>query len=742
MTRKETSRGRVPLYDLTRAESTGVLPADVVKAALLDTLKISAETHRIAAKLMHLTSDYQQLNVEVNRPGMLEFVRDNPDLMTMARLGFYSRIILAVQELERAAQEFIDNPRNSPIHSHVVKRYKNSTEYSQYFTRYNMFAPTVRVMVENTDSQYALWMTRMIPPTATDEYNQFGVAAETQKLGQIVVNHSHRKAKQDRRGVKAAEYRDLAQLFVPVVRYEAEEQPLILSSEKTSKEQLARIFFDLINTYELRLTHEELKKIPAFLQEAVKQGIPLYQLFCDFLTELPNALANPHHAGHLATLHLVSELNRFQVEARGEVAEFHAQMFNYHLAAGLIEKDFNGSANYQQFVYNLSRLAESDDPNAAWYQAVSEYFIKGSKHFEYQIACEAADIPQRIFDSSRNIPSYYAVGDKIEEILQTGNYDTVQLLVGDELYPIEKTLLRGKQYTSFFFVERTGEESYGIDVQVAITTDGQTQDGEAREETIKFRCRVDVIKNQLFVHLPVANKHVVSYDTELAIIQHVRQMFGLVNIEEVRKTDEEQLTQQSTQVGQKGDRQRRKKEYAERKAAMSPEQRDVNIQPTALKKEVSPGTAVEREESYYFPQILVFDRDLWDEVKNPGAKGRFVRIAEIIKAFTDEYNMATKDKPGKGIRLAEVRGPNGEPVWRFKSSHDTRCFVVGLPNGIGWVVHVDDRGDVYDDKHEMRRMIAAIMERRTQEDELRTEKVAAQAMERRQRNGSNGTAGK
>ena len=692
-----------------------------VRQLLLDVAKIHPAIQKAMRRIFHLTTDYQLLNEEINRPAMAEFVRDNPDLATIARLGFYARILLARQELHAQVDAFLNEPRYHFTNPAVIKRYRKDEDLANYIRRYRSLSGTVKIVCENLDSQVAGWMSRRVPVAELYSENRFKAAASTQQIGDMLVNFAVEREKKGRPQLNSVDYADLAELFVPITTQERQQTDQITVTEIAVKELLSRIFFDLVLAYELKLTPQQIKTIPPFLQAAVKQGIPLYNLFYDFVRELPVALSHADHPGHLPTLGLVDVLNTFDVETRTRDHELGGEMFNYHLAAGLIEFDFNGMANFQEFVYFLEGLVKRNDENQQRYQQLLEYFVNASRFFAYKAVCSAEDIHLKLFDPQRTSPRFFEVGTRIESILEHGNYSNLSLLISNELYPIENTALRGDGYTAFFYAERIAPGEYEISVELIVENKPDVPQNERIPvELTKFRCQVKVKDNQLTIFLPVVHKELMHPEVELMIVQHLRHMLSLVDPANIQfAADEPSSTAQAGHApGKKnGDRQDRMKAYQQEKAANGERGNGDSYKKKGMKLTIAqspesrPAAAPETEVNVFLPQKLFFSYELWEAIKTQGPKGKYARIYRDIKHFVGEYNRATKDKPGRGTRLTEVRGGRGEAVWRFRPNKQIRCIVVEVGDGSGMVIDVDDRPSAYDDATEMRSMVDAALGR-------------------------------
>lgn len=706
------------------------LSGEEVRRLLIDVAKIHPPIEKAMRKIFHLTTDYQILNEEINRPAVAEFVRDNPDVATIARLGFYSRILLARQDLKTQADAFLSESRYHYSTPAVVKRYRRDEDLANYIRRYRSLPGTIKVVCENLDSQVAGWMSRQVPAAELYSENRFVEAAPTQQVGDMLLNFAIAREKKGRPQLNSIEYADLVELFVPVVTQERRQTGQITITETAVKELLSRIFFDLVLAYELKLTPQQIKAIPPFLQAAVKQGIPLYNLFYDFIRELPVALSHADHPGHIPTLGLVDVLNTFDVETRTRDHELGSQMFNYHLAAGMMEFDFNGMANFQEFVYFLEGLVNRHDQNEQRYQQLLDYFLKASRFFAYKAVCSVEDLHLQLFDPQRTSPRFFEVGTRIESILEHGNYSNLSLLINSELYPIENTALRGDGYTSFFYIERVAPGEYEISMELLTENKPEVpQNEQIPVELTKFRCQIKVKDNQLTIFLPVVQKERMHPEVELMITQHLRHMLSLVDPANIQFAEDE--TNSTTQTGyapgkKNGDRQDRMKTYQQEKAANGEGRNGDPHKKKGMKLTIahSPETQIvaapETEVNVFLPQKLFFSYELWEAIKNQGPKGKYARIYRDIKHFVGEYNRATKDKPGRGTRLTEVRGGRGEAVWRFKPNKQIRCIVVEVGDGSGMVIDVDDRPSAYDDATEMRSMVDAALgryeERQRQKD--------------------------
>lgn len=701
----------------------GVLksPEDV-KRAICDVVSISPDTLRAVKRLFHLTSEYLNLNQEINRPQMLAAIERYPDLLTITRLGYYFRIIAARRAVREAADAFLTNLNLHYTSDHTLRKFKKPEDLRTYRSRYLGFRRTVEIVEENTDSQFAGWMGKSVNLADLDAENQLRDLASTKQIGEVVYDISKQRQRLELRGLSSIEYTDLAELFTSIVMQEARQTTIMPLHQTTRGETLAHVLFDLATSYEVQFLTEVIQRMPPVVKDSYKNGLPFYQLLLDFLKELPAALSHYDHPGHVITRRLVHELNGFQVEGRERSEELHTMMFNHYLAANLIEQDFNGYGNFQEFVYRLGGLARRDDPNQVWYRALLDNFVMASKYFSFKIATEAADIDQHIMDMKRIPPTPLDIGDKLADILSVGEYETLTVLVNEGTLPIEYTAMRGNRYTSFFFAERTGPDTYLLKVElIAEQAAPDAAADQLAEESIKFRCELKIVDNAVQMYLPVVHKERLHPGAELAIVQHVRRVLSLVEVDvlQEKETEKGKSSPHPDTTKKAGNRDERKQAHqSARQANESRGGLTVEIKPstTPLQQSIETVKSADKEVISVYPQTLVLSADLARRVNKQKEKGRFAWIYADLQAFIAEYN-AAPIKPGKGIHMDGVRGPSRETVWRFKPSTKTRCIVVEVPdstgNTVGLIVHADDRNDVYEDKGEMRKIVNAAVSRYT-----------------------------
>lgn len=701
-----------------------LLSAEQVKSAIFNTLSICPEAARLARTIFALTESYRQLNGDMSTPHMLELAKNNPDVVTTVRLGYYARIIRTRREFRKVTREFLTDLNKHYLSQAVMKRFKTVDALESYTEKYQSFAGTVRVIDTNTAHQVAAWMGKFPKAADLDQENQY-IGTTKVEIGDTLLQIAKEHGKQREHGLDPVQYRDLAELIVSIIRQEVKESNFVPQRLKTTTEPLAQVLFDLVNTYEVELTSEQLRRFPAFSLDSYKHGKDLYALLIDFLNQLPEALMKYDHPGHVITRRLVHELNGFEVEGRPNAndGQLFSKMFNYHLVASMIEKDFGGYVNFQEFMYYFAALARREDPNHAWYQDMLEHFVEMSHHFFLQAAVTAEDVEHRIFNMRKYQVTEIDLAKKIKGILGTGDYQTFTYLLTEKLVPIELTALQGDRYTSFFYGIEESEDVYRIQVQIVVEHVSPDADPEDQAETsMKFRYELKVIGGEVQLYMPITNRDELSPFAERAAVEHVKRMLAIVDVDQLAEDEAASTKQQpSTEPANKkfGNREERMRQHQEEKLAQSNGSTSSLQIKLAAPRPAQPSLETEAgdtksETLLTYPPYLILSSDLRDDVKDAGKKGRYSRIYADLKEFIRAYNTAPAEKPGKGIHMDGVRGPNRETVWRFKSSYKTRCVVVEVDREgqtVGLVIHVDDRNDVYEDKEEMRRIVKAAVSR-------------------------------
>jgi len=704
--------GEKQRIDRLKAVDPDHLTDKEVHQVLLEVLQISPIVERTARRIFHYSDQYAQIADGVDHPEVMAYIGDQPDLSQIIRLGFYTRVVSSCIELITEAHKFVDDPRNHFTSPKIVGRHRSPEGLAEYIRRYKNFPKVVDLMIREAESLVGGWMNRRVNVDDLDSENPYAkVVAKGHTLGDILVVASkaiQRQGLDQGHTFNSYEFTHFMELFHSVIAQEAQAaHPVIQVVEMVHEEKLSKVFFDLAGSFEYTAAPDTLQKLPHLLKDAYKDGLPLYRVLYAAVKQLPEALSHEDHPGHPVSAKIVNHLNDFALPDQLFSPDFTSEMFNFMLCAGQIQQEFAGKGSFQEFVFKLEKLANAPGDNQDWYQGLLDYMVRGSTHFPHKVITHPHDVERYIFDLSRIKPQDFSLSDRVYEILDASEYQIMEISVDENFVPIADTSLRGEKYDSIMHIHKMDEHLVLINVMVTVVTERDEPDqlGLTRDMA-RLSYQVSIRDGRISLFVPITHRDLLKDASEAAILHHVSEVIGLIDVDALRqKTLEEKREQRKSQNG----RHHQKSGIREERMAAYDQQRsNTGAQEAGQKRvrntsvQLNPQTfeddsANERDNAKYVPRELILSRELQEQLITPIKKGAQSRLSKELERFLKRYNAATESKPGKGIPYTALNGKFGVRIWRFWLTYDDRCVAVEVGQGKALVVYVGNHEDIYQD---------------------------------------------
>lgn len=714
-------------YPPVRPQNPEKLTEDEMNAVLLEVLQISPPCSRLATKIFRYPALYGTLVDTMNHPAIADYASKNIDFSHISRFGHYSRVLNTVAEFRAEVQKFLKRPE------HMVPDTRSGLptkdDIANTLRRYRNFEKVAGLVIEDAASYAGAWMSWM--PRAVDlspDNAYLDAVKEGMTVGEILLSVARELPYQSinlGHSFDSVQYTDLIEVLYSIVRREAAEVfPTIQVVEEIDQEKLSKVILDMTAAFEYHLPAEVRRSLPSLLRNAYSDGLPLYRVLFGLVRQFTEALVHDEHLGHQVTWKLFESLNQFELEGKTYHSDLTNQMFTFLLGAGQIQLEFSGRGDYQELILNLETLAKKDGPRKENYQQLLDFMIRCSTHFPHKVLTSANDLNEELFDLEQVKTYTYDFADRLRAIFKAGQYEVLELTLNEHVTPIAETSLRGEKYDTVMIIKLVDADHFVIDMMTTTVQDRAVpHELGYRLDMRRFRCQLFVSNGRISTFIPVAYRDQVNPAIEEALINHAKLVVGLVDISEVEaQTLLDQIDENSDQSSQSSPRKLGTRE--ERKAAyQAAQQVDVDhIRPVRREKNTisdSLETVTTESEQFalYVPHELILSSALSEEIAKAGKKGSRAKVLQDTAKFFSRYNSQSESKPGKGIPMTAVTGPNGERIWRFYVNYDVRCIAVEVGGGKALVVMTEDHDGAYKDYDKISNVVAQALERYQEESD-------------------------
>ena len=686
-------------------------PLDQPRRDVFEALNLSSATVAAAKKLYAENELKTRVSELSDQPEVEAVLEENHTLLLMAKYGMAARMLRAKAELQAAAKKFMANPENSYNSDTIRRKYrKDEPGRIEYAKRYSLFPQHVDVFANVTDEQVSIWNTYQL--------DQPGLRTD-QTLGEYLHSYAAEFKQHKRARIKLDDFATLARLFLSVIRREhATHGNEVAKSQTPSEELFIKTLYEL-GTARAEFAEQIMAQLPRELITVCRDGLPLVELFAVFYQQLVETIVDAEDHNHQLAIELLTELNTFQLTQLTIPAELRAQSFNYQLCHGLVHRDLLGDFNYQDFMCRLNDLANTPSANQEWYQTFQAYLVTSAEHFNYHPVYEAERITTDVFDTTAHHHIDVDLAAAIEVVLGNGGQPQFTVFSDDKIMPPGLVSLQSDRFIFTAQARRVRADHYIINNELSLIGSKQAADdadGLFHNRVSKFRYQVRVEHGNVTVHLPVIDADQLTPEVEALALYHTKLLITVVAEDitaERPDTSKKNFTyidlNKNTQVKKPGSRTERMNAYQAEREQTGPvaDTEELREHLQAISPESLEISTVEEDAvSKFLPLQIVLPSALQRDVEKRKAKGTYAELVQLADSFVTAYNQAGEAKPGRGIQLTDVYGPDGENVYRFRSSSDTRCVVVELEDGTGLLVDIDKRDEVYGGALEMRKKVA------------------------------------
>lgn len=665
---------------------------------IFDTLNISQPALKAAKAVFEMNDQAEIVSSQLDEPEIQELLTRRHELVMLARLGDNVRFMRGVTDLENAVDQFLRNP-NTHFNSANVRKKLKSAEFDVYFKKYQYFNARAHAVTNTARERISAWMQIEVDTTPLDKTNELK-NVHGQELGRVLMAMSAEMSKEGR-GLRLREFGNLCQLFLTIVRKDREKTHLIAKSRNSSEETLTKILLEMTAVRPVDI-QQEFEKLPTELVRTAKLGLPMYRLFVGFVDILADAIVEVDHPHHEVAVELLTLVNSFEFSGLNIPDGADTQPFNYQLFQGLANKDFYGLFNYQDFIMRLSELAETSPVNKEWYVAFRQYALAASHFFAHEVVFELDRAKQVIFGPETRSHTEIDLADALERIFQKGSSPMVQIMADGWNYEITGHSFRTDRFQLLVEGRRVQKNHYIVNAEVSLMNlEGEESTDKAMQ---KFRYQVRIENGIPTVYFPVVDSHNSDAVIEEQALEQVRLVIDSVYRQVIE--EESQKESKTYQTREKSVNQRKFGNRQERLASYVKSDKKEPIQDPMSAESFRSESAEEDAVRLLVPSTLEVSPGLKSKMEKQGKKGSFAQIYADTADFLIRYNTSEDAKPGRGIQMTDVYGPNGETVWRFRPNSWTRAIAVSMSEGEAIVVHVDNRDSVYGDTTDMVKMVA------------------------------------
>lgn len=676
---------------------------------IFETLEISQPTLRVAKTLFAYHDSADVVSKEMDTPEVKGMIARRHEIALLVRLGDNARFHEALAELEAKHQQFLQNDENHPRSRTSQRKYRKPDDLKSYVKKYSYFKTRVEALRSTTKSRLSGWTNQQVDVAQLSSENEFANITG-KELGPILIAKSNELA-QESRSLKLREYGALCELFLLVVRGDRQLTGLITHSKNAEEESLTKILLEMTAARAINVAQE----FPTLAQETLavsKRGIPLFKLFTGFVEELSEAIIDTDHPFHELSVELLTEINSFVFSGVAVPEEVSSQPFNFQFFHGLANKDFFGEFNYQDYILKLSELADLDHPNQEWYAAFRDFALSASRLFRHEIVYEASRAQTAIFKDTPETTTEINLQVALDEIFKLSHTPFVSVIVDGVYNRVKEFDFKSDQFVMHIDARRLKGNVYLINV-VAQVVDEVKDLATAPQLRHKFRYQLRIEDGEVSAFFPVLDTEAGSENLKEVAIEQVRKALKYVRNDMVAKaavgsseTSSIELTDRPgiTASTKLGTHQQRIDEYSpiQKSQPDKPAQSTAAQDNTLMHSELAETDAVR----FLVPSSLFVSPALQNKMEKQGKKGAFAAISTDTQEFIARYNEATTAKPGKGIQMTDIYGPNGETVWRFRPNYWTRAIAVSISEGEAVIIHVEYRDSVYGDAKDMIKMVA------------------------------------
>lgn len=709
-------------YPPIKPENPEKLTEEEMDAVLLEVLQISKPCARLAAKIFRFPDIYATIVDDIHQPGIARYVEENIDFSHIVRFGHYSKVLATVAEFRREVRKFLQNPEQLRSAALDVRN-PTKDDIATYVRRLRNFESVADLVIKDSASYVGAWLSWK--PRLEDISSDNAYLADVEagsSVGEILLSVARElphASLAKGHSFDSVQYTDVMEILYSVIRQEAAESfPTIYATEEIDQEKLSKVLFDLIAAFEYHLPTEVRSVLTSPLRSAYSDGVPMYRVLFGLMRQFTDALVHDKHIGHQVTWKLVDVLNSFRLAAKSYDSELSEHMFNFLLGAGQIQLEFSGMGDYQEFIVLLEKLATKESPYQQRYQNLLDFMIRSSTHFPHKVMVTGAHLSEELFDIKRITHYSFDFAERVRDIFKAGQYEVMELTLNERVTPISETSLRGEKYDTIMLIRRFADDRYVIDMMTTTVQDRPVvHELGYRLDMRRFRCQIFLEDGRVSTVIPVAQQEQMHPEIESAIIQHAKLLVGLVDIEEVREQTLRELQSEAGPLSPQdqspwsSDREQRKASYeASRSQRQDPVQPERKV--ASVKQDQGDADSTESEQfALYVPHELVLSVSLREEMKKAGKKGARSKVLQDTSKFFSRYNAQSDFKPGKGIPMTAVTGPNGERIWRFYVNYDVRCIAVELGSGKAMVVMTDDHDGAYKDYDKIARVVAQALDK-------------------------------
>jgi hypothetical protein len=670
-----------------------------LRREILKHIDIAPVAAQAVRRFSAAVDDFYDLKIQLKTNQKIqEMIDGRPQVFLAVYQGAFAEVVESFLRIKRASEAFLANENNHPSHPNLRKRMKNAAMFREYEMKYTKVGRLVASFLPGIHSYQPLWMNEPLPANVFSDQNEIA-SAGGETYGEVYVEFVNDFAQTKHEMLSMGELEDLLDVFIACLRREEMKSSVLTLGIPVEKQTLARMFFDYILMDRQNVTIKDLSHFPKNVKEMFLRGSKSLEVFRSFFSLIPTVLTDPEHPLHAKVIQFLTVMNSFSMPAlpNDEGMVFGDQTFTSLYCELLIYSDYNLITDFTKLMLKLKELSEQEGPNQEWYQQFFTVLYQKNAHLPTKIALECRDTSE-VFLPVKDVPSVPDYAAVLDQIFEANNTTELSWHYSHDVVLPEEIGLRGDAFFCRVNLEKLGANVSEVQVETAVVH--IDPENENNKYTIKFKMMAHVRQDGVELYIPILDPENSGQLLLTAGTYFVR-LINTLYSEYSQLSDETQTKVRTTLPNR-----------ADRLAAYTAKSKDDTPQTQKYTGAVRStlyvdNTLAEEVARNILPDAIEISEVVRREINKKEKKGASARIHQEADQFVADYNAAEKGKkPGKGIQVTDVFGPNGEKVWRFKPTYHTRCLIVDLSDGRGLLIHVDDREDIYDKATSLRKLVS------------------------------------